>query len=70
MPTRNAADDAMLEVMTVAAVTGHSLDAWQPFTGAAGDGWQATCSRCRQTVAVWRTGVIHSLLDDWCSGEA
>lgn len=66
----DAADAALLEVMTVAAVTGHELGAWQPFASTAGEGWQARCRRCGQTAAVWRSGLVYSLLDDECGKKS
>lgn len=64
------AEDAMMQAMVTAALGGHNLTGWDRFMGAKGPGQQAECRYCGQSVAVWDSGLIYSLLDDACPSSA
>jgi hypothetical protein len=56
-------DEAALETMVNAALSGHDLT---PFDPVPSGGYQSRCRRCARTVWLGPTGLIYSLLSYLC----
>lgn len=68
---QNEAEQLRLQYMIGAAATGHNLGMWQFFADASlRNGYEATCTNCGMSVAVWESGAVYSLLDDKCQASA